>query len=91
MIRSGCNSKILAEHMENLEKEKTKLELQLHEIKSSPTKNIIDEKTLATIFSSFRQFVKDRNIQEVKKFIPQYVEKVLWFMKITLKWSSNCT
>jgi Recombinase. len=37
----------------------------------------IDEKTLAKILSSFRQFVKERNIQEVKKFIHQYVDKVL--------------
>jgi site-specific DNA recombinase len=77
MIRSGCSSRILAEDLENLEKEKMELELQLHEIKDNSPKNIIDEKTLAKIFSSFRQFVKDRNIQEVKKFIHQYVEKVL--------------
>ncbi len=77
MIRSGCSSRILAEDLENLEKEKMELELQLHEIKDNSPKNIIDEKTLAKIFSSFRQFVKDRNIQEVKRFIHQYVEKVL--------------
>ncbi|MCR4436139.1 MAG: recombinase family protein [Clostridiales bacterium] len=79
MIRSGCTSRILAEDLENLEKEKTELELQLRQLNNKQNENTIDEKTLSKIFSSFRQFIKDRNTQEVKKFIHQYVEKVLVF------------
>lgn len=78
-IMQGCNSKILAEELEKLENEKKELENQLNELKNNSPKTIIDEETLKKILSAFRQFVKERNIPEVKKFINQYVDKVLVF------------
>lgn len=76
-IMQGFNHEEFKEKMDNLKDKKTKLEVLLmsQEARSQDTK--VSEEQVRTLFAMFREFVKERNIPECKKFIQSYVDKVI--------------
>ena len=63
--------------MEDLKDRKTKLEVTLIEIENRNQAPKITEELVKNLFSMFRGFVTERNIPECKKFIQNYVDKVI--------------
>lgn len=63
--------------MEELKGRKTKLEVTLREQENKSQATQITEEQVKNLFSMFRGFVKERNIPECKKFIQNYVDKVI--------------
>jgi len=60
-----------------LEEEKSRTETVLLSFQSRQSRTPVTEEALKKLFGMFRQFVTERNIPEVKKFIGNYVEKVI--------------
>jgi site-specific DNA recombinase len=73
---AGSSQSVFLPKLTELEKQKNEMETQLREIEISKTTVNIDEVMLRKIISQFKQFVKDKNIPECKKFINSFVEKV---------------
>ncbi|MCM0648434.1 recombinase family protein [Clostridium swellfunianum] len=63
--------------MDELKERKTKLEVSVKEQESRSQAPKIMEEQVKQLFSMFRGFVMERNIPECKKFIQNYVEKVI--------------
>ena len=63
--------------MEALKDRKTKLESTLMEQEIKRQAPQITEEQVKNLFSIFRGFVRERNIPECKKFIQNYVDKVI--------------
>ena len=75
-VAKGHGTALLAK-LGELEQEKAKTEAALLNIQSRHTRTPVTEEGLKDLFGMFRQFVTERNIPEVKKFIGNYVEKVI--------------
>lgn len=76
-ITQGFASEELKVKMEELSDRKASLESKLKEkeVRSHGFQVTVDQ--IRKLFSMFRGFVKDRNIPECKKFINNYVDKVI--------------
>lgn len=75
-VANGHGASLLNK-LSELEEEKTKVETAMLKIKSRHSRTLITEEGLKGLFSMFREFVAERNIPEIKKFIGNYVEKVI--------------
>lgn len=64
--------------MNELTDKKSKLEAKLKEQESKSKVPKITVEQVKNLFSMFREFVKKRNIPECKKFIQNYVNKVIF-------------
>jgi site-specific DNA recombinase len=76
-ITQGFASEDLKVKMEELSDRKTSLELKLKEQEIRSQATCITEEQVRNLFSMFRGFVKERNIPECKKFIHNYVDRVI--------------
>lgn len=76
-ITQGFVQEEFKERMESLKERKTKLEINLKEQQCKNQVPKVTEEQVKKLFSMFRDFVKERNIPECKKFIQNYVEKVI--------------
>jgi len=63
--------------MDELVDRKTSLEAQINEQEARRKVTRISEEQVRKLFSMFRSFVEERNIPECKKFIHNYVDKVV--------------
>lgn len=63
--------------MDDLKDKKVKLEVAIKEQESRSQAPKIAEEQVKQLFSMFREFVTQRNIPECKKFIQNYVDKVI--------------
>lgn len=63
--------------MDELHNKKNKLELNIRELESKSHAPTISEEQIRNLFSMFRSFVMERNLPECKKFIQNYVNKVI--------------
>lgn len=77
-ISNGFSQGNFITKMKELEERKAQLELRISETELSNTKKI-DEEQIRKIISIFKQFVMERNLPECKKFIHNYVQKVIIF------------
>lgn len=77
---NGIVNNMLKDKLDELEQVKINLDLKISELKIE-NKDIdtvgITEDQIRVMFSQFRQFVKDRNIPECKKFIGNYIKEVI--------------
>lgn len=67
----------LLDKLGELEAEKAKTEAALLNLQAHHARTPVTEEALKGLFGMFRRFVTERNIPEVKKFIGNYVEKVI--------------
>lgn len=63
--------------MDDLKDKKAKLEVAIKEQESRSQAPKITEEQVKQLFYLFREFVTQRNIPECKKFIQNYVDKVI--------------
>lgn len=79
-IMNGIVNNMLKDKLDELEQVKINLDLKISELKIEH-KDIdtvgITEDQIRAMFSQFRQFVKERNIPECKKFIGNYIKEVI--------------
>ena len=79
-IMNGIVNNMLKDKLDELEQVKINLDLKISELKIEH-KDIdtvsITEDQIRAMFSQFRKFVKERNIPECKKFIGDYINKVI--------------
>jgi site-specific DNA recombinase len=76
-VANGFAHSSLVDKLSELEQEKAAIEISIAEIGLMKSKNIVTEEMVRSLFSMFRQFVAEKNILEVKKFISSYIEKVI--------------
>jgi site-specific DNA recombinase len=76
-ITQGFASEELKVKMEELSDRKASLETKLKENEVRSHGLQVTEEQVRNLFSMFRGFVKERNIPECKKFINNYVDKVI--------------
>ena len=79
-IMNGIVNNMLKDKLDELEQVKINLDLKISELKIEH-KDIdtvsITEDQIRAMFSKFRQFVKERNIPECKKFIGDYIKEII--------------
>ena len=79
-IMNGIVNNMLKDKLDELEQVKINLDLKISELKIEH-KDIdtvsITEEQIRAMFSKFRQFVKERNIPECKKFIGDYIKEII--------------
>lgn len=79
-IMNGIVNNMLKDKLDELEQVRINLDLKISELKIDH-KDIdtvsITEDQIRAMFSQFRQFVKERNIPECKKFIGDYIKEVI--------------
>lgn len=76
-IAKGIASDSLMQELAGLEERKAALETSIREISMKDEAKPVTEEMLRGLFGMFRQFVAERNLPEIKKFIGSYVEKVI--------------
>ncbi len=76
-IASGVSNATLLGKLEELERQKLDLEQKLLTVGAVKEKAAITEDDLRQLLSRFKDYIADRNIPEIKKFIGSYVEKVI--------------
>ena len=76
-IVAGMNQTAFAGKINELEERKLKLEVLIKEINLKSQATVVTEEMLRGLFAMFRNFVTERDIPEIKKFIGNYVEKVI--------------
>ncbi|MBF0548742.1 MAG: recombinase family protein [Candidatus Riflebacteria bacterium] len=76
-IVKGMDHSTLKDRLTTLEGEKVRLELKKKELEYSDQKPFMDETTLREILKKYSNFVKTRSIPECKKFVKEFVEKVV--------------
>jgi len=76
-IANGIAETSLTGKLVELEAKQAALETASREIALRSKRSIITEDTLRGLLKTFRQYVTERNIPEVRKFIGNYVEKVI--------------
>ncbi|EIW19597.1 MULTISPECIES: recombinase family protein [Pelosinus] len=76
-ITNGFAHSSLVEKLTVLEQQKAAIEITIMERNRKQPKDIVTEDMVRSLFTMFRQFVAEKNILEVKKFISNYIEKVI--------------
>ncbi|MPM73915.1 hypothetical protein SDC9_120900 [bioreactor metagenome] len=76
-IMQGFVHEELKTKMNTLKDRKAKLEVTLKEQETRSQAPKVTEEQVKQLFSMFKEFVSERNIPECKKFIQNYVEKVI--------------
>lgn len=77
-ISGGYGGSALAQKLGELEEEKALAETAIQEyLVKQQSVTLITEDMLRGLFAKFRQFVAEKNILEVRKFIGNYVKKVI--------------
>lgn len=79
-VAQGFVQDSFKDKMTDLENEKSKLEIRIKELslQVSNSAQLTPDK-MKKLFSVFKQFVKEKNLPECKKFIDHYVDKVVVF------------
>lgn len=78
-VSEGFGQASLAAKLAELEERKAVIETRLLENRTKLRHGEIKEADLRAILGTFRDFVKERNIPEVKKFIGSFVKQVIVF------------
>ncbi|GED35025.1 hypothetical protein [Brevibacillus centrosporus] len=76
-VAQGFTQSTFPEKMTELEEQKSSLEFNIRELELQIKKTVITEDTLRQLFATFKEYVTQKNIPEIKKFIGSYVEKVI--------------
>lgn len=76
-IATGFGAAVLASKLAELDEKKFTTETAIQIAKSKQTRVEVTEQQLRGLFTVFRKFVAERNISEIKKFIGNYLEKVI--------------
>ena len=80
-IMRGIVNLTLKEKLNELEENKSNLEVNISELKLGATSNdsveLITESKIKQMFGTFKEFVLQRNIPECKKFIQNYIKEVV--------------
>lgn len=76
-ISQGFVQDSFKEKMSQLEEEKAKLEVRIHELSLKSKDKVLTEEEIRKLFSVFKSFVAEKNIPECKKFIASYVDRVV--------------
>jgi site-specific DNA recombinase len=76
-VAAGFSQTAFAEKLKELEDALAQTENKIIAIRSRATVPTITEETVRQILSTFREYVRQRNIPEIKKFISSYVERVI--------------
>ncbi len=75
-IVAGAGASLVSKLTE-LEETKARVETNMLEIQAKNKQTPITEESLKGLFFMFKEFVTNRNILEIRKFIGNYVEKVI--------------
>jgi len=76
-VAKGFAHSSFVEKLTELEQQKAVMEIAIMETRMKQKKNVVTEDMVRSLFLMFRQFVAEKNILEVKKFIGNYIEKVI--------------
>ena len=76
-IAQGCGESLLLGKLQELEERKIQAETALANLTKCQAEEPIDETILRRVLGQFRQYVKERNILDVKKFISNYIKQVI--------------
>ncbi|SET51690.1 site-specific DNA recombinase [Natronincola peptidivorans] len=76
-IAQGFYQEEFKGRMDELQGRKLKLEQNILEMENKSNASTIKEEQVKKLFSMFRDFVKERNLPECKKFVQNYVDKVI--------------
>jgi len=75
-VSKGFTHPSFMKKIEELEDTKNKLELRINKIEANAKKVKISEEILQKLFATFKTYVAERNIPEIKKFIKDFVERI---------------
>ena len=76
-VAQGFTQSAFLEKMTELEEQKSNVEISIKELDLNNKKTVITEDILRQLFGMFKDYVAEKNIPEIKKFIGSYVEKVI--------------
>lgn len=76
-VTMGCSQMAFVDKLAELESRKASLELAVQEANAKKQNVSITEDALRDMFATFRQFIKEKNIPEIRRFIRSYVHKVI--------------
>ena len=76
-VAAGFAQASMAVKMAELEERKAQIEARLQENREKLRREPITEQELRNLLGAFRQFVKERNIPEVRKFIGSFIKQVV--------------
>jgi len=76
-IASGCAQTAFADKLAELEDKKAKSTVTIQEIQIKKKRTVITEDILRGMFSMLKEYLTEKNIPEIRKFIGKYVEKVV--------------
>ena len=76
-VSEGFAQSSMAGKMAELEERKAQIETRLQETQSKLRKEPITEEDLKQLLGTFRQYVKARDIPEIRKFISSFISKVI--------------
>ncbi len=87
-VAQGFAQDSFKDKLAQLEEEKNRLELKSHVLSTQSVGKSLTESDIRDLFTAFQQYVVEKNIPECKKFIANYVDKVVVFndrVEVTLK------
>lgn len=76
-VAAGFAQASMAVKMAELEERKAQIEARLQENREKLRREPITEQELRNLLGAFREFVKERNIPEVRKFIGSFIKQVV--------------
>lgn len=80
-VAQGFTQNSFITKMEELEQQKIKSEAKLIELKSKTRGTEITEEVLKALLRQFKSYLSESNFPEIKKFISNYVAKIVVFSK----------
>jgi site-specific DNA recombinase len=76
-VAKGFAQASMAARLTELEAEKAHLEVRLTTLRGAVGGQRITEDDLRGLFGLFRQYVREKNVPEIRRFIGHYIEKVI--------------
>ena len=76
-IKKGITHSFIIDELNKLQQEEMIIESQIFELEAKKETVTVSEDTLRKLFQDFHKFVNEKNLVELKKFVSQYVEKIL--------------
>jgi len=76
-VAKGFAQASMAAKLAELEAEKANLEFRVTALRDTGLHKEVTEDELRGLFGMFRQFIRERDVPEIRKFIGSYIEKVV--------------
>lgn len=78
-VINGFSQSAMAGKLAELEERKADLEARIAAITGVKSQCEVTEADLQVLFGRFRQYIREQNVPEIKKFIGSYIDKVIVF------------